>query len=341
MTGRPFHPRRNILALCLLTATLAACNPLPTAPVGPSPTPPATAIETPPNPTPSGPSNAVLFIAPTSADPMLVSRLRQSLADLAASSQLSLETADALTPEQLSSRPRIVISVGDNSLSGADPASHPQTQFVAVGVSGLKPSPNLSLIGPDGLIPDELGFLAGYLAALITPDYRVGVVSADDSPSRSAASLAFLNGATYYCGLCRPSIPPFKSYPASLPPVPDAASLQADGIRTVYVVGTDTAMLVQLAGLGVDLIGDVAAPEPAKARWLGTVVADPDPALREIWPGLLEGQGGRSLPLRPTLVDLRPGAVSLGRMRLLQDTSAALANGQIDTAVDPATGQPR
>jgi hypothetical protein len=272
---------------------------------------------------------------------MLVSRLGESLADLAASSHLNLQTAAALTPEQLSSRPRIVISVGDNSLYTADPASYPQSQFVAVGVSGLKPGPNLSLIGPDGLIPDELGFLAGYLAALITPDYRVGVVSPDDSPSHSAASLAFLNGATYYCGLCRPSVPPFKSYPAELQPVPDAASLQADGFRTVYVVGADTATLVRLAELGIDLIGEVAAPESAKARWLGTVIADPDPALKEIWPGLLEGQGGRSLPLQPTLVDLRPGAVSLGRMRLLQYTSAALADGQIDTAVDPATGQPR
>jgi hypothetical protein len=341
MTGRRVHPRLHILGLCLLTATLAACNTLPAAPVGPSPTPVATASEIRSSPTSPGPSNVVLFIAPPSADPMLVSRLRQSLADLAAPSQLSLQTADALTREQLSSQPRIVIAVGDNSLSAADAASHPQSQFVAVGVAGLKPGPNLSLIGPDGLIPDELGFLAGYLAALITPDYRVGVVSPDDSPSQSAASLAFLNGATYYCGLCRPSVPPFKSYPSALPPVPNAASLQADGIRTVYVVGEDTATLVLLAGLGMNLIGEVAAPESVKARWVGTVVADPDPALKEIWPGLLGGQGGRSLPLQPALVDLRPGAVSLGRMRLLQDTSAALANGQIDTAVDPATGQRR
>ncbi len=341
MTRRRLPPRLHLLGACLLSATLSACNFLSPAPVNSSPTPPAPTSEVSPSPSPTGPSNVVLFVAPPSADPALVSRLRQSLTDLSATSQLSLQSTDALTPEQLSTRPRIVIAVGEVALGAADPVGYPQSQFVAVGISGLEPGPNRSLIGPDGPIPDELGFLAGYLAALITPNYRIAVVSPDDSPSRSAASLAFLNGATYYCGLCRPNVPPFTAYPVALPPATDAATLQAEGIQTVYVVGADAATLMRLAALGVDLIGEVAAPDSVKARWVGTVIADPDPALREIWQGLLEGQGGRSLPLQPGLVDVRPGAVSPGRMRLLQDTSAALAEGRIDTAVDPATGQPR
>ncbi len=341
MTSLHAPPPLHILAAGLLSAALGACSLLAPVQVSPSPTPAPTAHAAPPTSTPAEPSNVVLLVAAPTADPTLVARLQQSLAELSGNSQLSLQTAEMLTAEQLSTRPRIVVVAGNDALAAADAPSHPQIQFVAVGIPGLKPGPNVSLIGPDGLIPDQLGFLAGYLAALITPDYRVAVISSDDIPPRVAAGRAFLNGATFYCGLCRPTVPPFKAYPVALPPAADAATLQAEGIRTVYAIGDDAATLERLAGQGIDLIGDVAPPDSVKARWIATVVADPDPALREIWQSLLEGRGGKSLPLQPGLVEIRPGAVSPGRMRLVQDTSAGLADGQIDTAVDPASGQPR
>ena len=341
MTSRRTIPPPYFLTTALVAAALGACTLLAPEQVNSSPTPAPSSSEASPTTTSARPSNVVLLVAAPTANTALVAQLKQSLTDLSGSSQLSLQTMENVTAEQLATGPRIVVVTGPDALAAADPAGHPQIQFVAVGIPGLKPGPNLSLIGPDGPIPDQLGFLAGYLAALITPDYRVAAVSAGDTPSHVAASLAFLNGATFYCGLCRPTVPPFKTYPATFPITVDAATLQAEGIQTAFVTGDDAATLERLAALGLDLIGNVAPPDAVRAKWIATVVADPDPALREIWQSLLEGQGGRSLPLQPALVDIRSGAVSPGRMRLLADTVAALTLGQIDTAVDPATGQPR
>jgi hypothetical protein len=94
-------------------------------------------------------------------------------------------------------------------------AAAPETQFLAVNIPGLEPAPNLSQIQAQGVRPDQSAFLAGYLAAAITQDWRAGVISlAGDATAR----LGFTNGVYYFCGLCRPAYPPFPNpgYPLSV-----------------------------------------------------------------------------------------------------------------------------
>ncbi len=120
-------------------------------------------------------------------------------------------------------------------------AANPQAQFLAVGIPGVTVTSNLSQIGSDGERPDQQGFLAGYLAAVITPDWRVGVISQSDSPAGKAAQNGFTNGVIFYCGLCRPSYPPFIQYPilvdlaAGTDPQAAVDSLVSNAVKTVYV----------------------------------------------------------------------------------------------------------
>ena len=52
--------------------------------------------------------------------------------------------------------------------------STPDTKFLAVGFNDLAPGENLSVLRSGGGDYDIQGFIAGYIAALITPDWRVG-----------------------------------------------------------------------------------------------------------------------------------------------------------------------
>ena len=82
------------------------------------------------------------------------------------------------------------------------------TKFLAIGFDGLVTSDNLSLLGSGSADYDIQGFIAGYIAAMITPDWRVGALSIQDDPDALAARDGFRTGVKYYCGLCNPKYAP-------------------------------------------------------------------------------------------------------------------------------------
>ena len=49
---------------------------------------------------------------------------------------------------------------------------------------------------------DQQAFLAGYIAGMVAPEWRVGILSQKDTPGGDAAVLAFSNGYHFYCGDC-------------------------------------------------------------------------------------------------------------------------------------------
>ncbi len=55
-------------------------------------------------------------------------------------------------------------------------------------------------------------FAAGNLAAIITPEYRIGYIDLVGQEI-SGGFTSFSNGVIYYCGLCSPQYPPFIPYP--------------------------------------------------------------------------------------------------------------------------------
>jgi hypothetical protein len=296
---------------------------------------------------------------PTSSQPPLVVLLSSSdtpssqfeelattLTDLAQMDGLQINILTSLSTKDFSPNLRLVVTTAPDPGIENLAAAAPNIQFLGIGISGIKASDNLSLIGPDGARPDEVGFLAGYLAAAITPEWRVGVINLSDSSDDVASRDGFLNGAIYFCGLCQPTYPPFITYPLYIE-LPSGSSqaewlsltsvLQEKSVKTVYISpgAIDEALLNSLAEAGINLIGSVSPPTAIHSHWAASIYTDAIPTLKEIWPQLINGNGNITRPMSLSIGDINPELVSPGRLHLVEDMLKDLEDGFIDTGVQP------
>ncbi|MBN2548270.1 MAG: hypothetical protein JXB15_03865, partial [Anaerolineales bacterium] len=227
----------------------------------------------------------------------------------------------------------------------------PQTPVLAIAIPDLPQLPNLSVIGPQGWRQDQQGFLAGLIAAMITPDWRVGVISVTDTLPGQAARQGFVNGATYFCGLCTSYHGPVVKYPlyVELPSNASSAEWQAaaqllldKAVKTVYLAPAveDPGLLDMLASRGVQLIGGGLPPDDLQAHWVLGLAPDPAAAVARILPELLSGQPAQVEPMPLAFVGVNPVLFSPGRQELAAKILADVLQGYIDTGVDPLTGQP-
>jgi hypothetical protein len=319
-------------------------------PVVESPVAPLVATETVVATSTPVPSSAqVVLIALPGADSGQAAALQETLSDLATQDGLTFETVTDPADLYLSPETRLVAALppdpGIENLAQANP----QTQFLAIGIPGVPAADNLSRIGSDGSRPDQQGFLAGYLAAVITQDWRVGTVGRSDTPAARAASNGFANGVTFFCGLCRPAYPPFIQYPIfidlSTVSDPQAAvdALVSNAVKTVYLApeAESDALRDLLAQAGLQIIAS-GAPSPQIADlWVAGISTDEIGAVRQIWPRLLAGEGGLDLSTPLALVERNAALFSLGRQGLVDKMLTDLLAGYVDSGVDPQTGEMR
>ena len=226
-------------------------------------------------------------------------------------------------------------------------ARYPAVQFVAIGIYGLSEADNLTRIGPDGLGTDQVGFIAGVIAAAVTPDWRVGAVSVQNSGEETASNLAFQNGAMFYCGLCRPAYPPFHSYPLGVEaPTPEISAVQA-AISALTNLAVDTIFLSPelsaasaeiLEGPDVSYIGGESPGEYLGEKWIATVRAAPELAIADIWDRVRMGEGGGTVPMPILIENINPERLTPGREAWVLEILQDLIDGFIDTGVDPITG---
>jgi hypothetical protein len=287
----------------------------------------------------------VLVVSPT-ADPAQAEVLQSALAELSAAEGLEFEVQPALAPGNLTPELRIVVALAPDPGLASLAAAAPDIQFLGVGIPGLAPAANLSLIGSQGVAPDQQGFLAGYLAAVVTPEWRTAVMSISDTPSGMAARQGFLNGVVFFCGLCRQTYPPFYTYPmyVELPSGASPAEWQAAAdvlkdkfIKTVYLApgAGDETLLTSLAEAGLHLIGSQTPPAAMQSAWIASVGSDYITPLHTIWPDLMKGAGGVDLPAALAVSDINPELLSPGRQRLVEELIQELQSGFIDTGVAP------
>jgi hypothetical protein len=299
-------------------------------------------------PTPLPPSRALL-LAPPGADLALADELEAGLRPALEQAGVSLERLPGLKAAGIQPDVRLVVVLPPDPGVAGLAAAAPQAQFLAVGIPGLQPAANLSLVGAEGRRPDQEGFIAGVVAAMITADWRVGVLSTSDSPEGKAYRQGFLNGAVYFCGLCNPNFGPIVDYPVYAEAAAGAsatdwqAAVQAlvdSAVQTVYVspLVTDPAAWEALAAAEMALISGVPLPEGLAERGVVQVSSNPLPAVLELLPRLLAGEGGFSeaLPLR--LVGANEERFGSGRQQRAQETLADLLAGYIDPGVDLLTG---
>jgi hypothetical protein len=327
-----------LLAACTRTSAITpAATSLKTPP--PSKTAQAT-VTLAPLPTTTVIKPAAILFVPDQADPYQVSVVQTALTELAANSGLDLRMKKTLAAGDLDAAVKVVLALqADPGLAGLAKDA-PNVQFVAIGIPGLQAGPNLSLIGPEGFRPDQQAFMAGYVAAILTFDWRVGVLSPSETDGGKLVQDAFSNGVRFFCGLCRPAHPPYLAYPMafSIASPGDQSSWRSSAdnllqgaVKTVYVSPASSSpdLLAYLYQAKVDLIGGQAPTDDLRSQWIATILPDPTSALKQLWPDLIAGKGEFQIPMPIVLADTSSGLLNAARLRLVDAALEDLVNGRI------------
>jgi len=312
-------------------------------------TPIPSATPTPLSTSTTGPARIILYTPPGSDLP-LAQEIEPTLAGLAEQAGFQFERVSEPIETYLTNEVKLVVLLppdpGIITLAQVYPGIH----FLGIGIPGLMPSNNVSVIGAAGDRPDQQGFIAGYLSTVLTEDWRVGTITAGDTISGNAARNAFINGVVFFCGLCRPVVPPFINYPVyydlSTNATPEEGQLAVDflisqGVKTVYVypgVG-DQRLLESLTQAGIKLIGGIDPAANLQSNWIASVQSDMSSALKDIWPRIAAGEAGITVNPSLQITNRNETLFSPGRQRHVEQVLDELLSGYIDTGIDPLTGE--
>jgi hypothetical protein len=239
---------------------------------------------------------------------------------------------------------RLVVGLYPNPEIKTMVENHPEVQFLTVGIIDLEPAANLVTIGADGERLDHQGFIAGYMAAMITPDWRVGVIGYSESETTVSARQAFFTGVAFFCGLCLPSYPPWYEYPLYFELGDDADTIAwrtaADfmihrSVETVYVVpgAGDDAMLRHLADSGVNIIAGRQPLPDIQAHWVASLRFDLMETFTESWTDFTAGIGSDTVSIPLQITDINPDLFSPGKQRLIDVILTDLLDGYYDMGV--------
>ena len=289
---------------------------------------------------------AGVFLAPQEAPDSMVNEIQTLLSEWIPDLGYRFQVRPSLKDEDFARDDyQIVVAIPPNPTISDLVANHPETRFLTIGILDLPPSPNLTAIGADGNRLDQQGFLAGYIAAMITPDWRVGVIGLSETTDTIAARQAFSTGVKYYCGLCRPSYPPWYEYPLYFELGSDADSIAwrtaADYmiqrvVDTVYVVpgAGDEAMLRHLAENEVRVIAGIAPPAGIEDQWVVSLQFDLLATFLETWPHFIDGSADRVITIPMQFSNVNPEILTPGKQRLANQVMEDILAGYIDLGIE-------
>jgi hypothetical protein len=339
--------RTKHLLLLLTFLLLAACAGRAT------PTPvPATPAPTPnPSATPTVSAPLTILVLPADMPQNEKDSYQTLVYELAQANGMRWQVLNTLTPTDLSlvgDALKVVIVMNADPGLAALTAAAPEVQFLAVGIPDLPAAANLSTLGASGIPVDQQAFLAGYIAGMIAPEWKVGILYQKDTPAGTASRDAFTNGFTYYCGTCRnPLFPqPAGIFPITVPIPTDAkpgeytayADLLIRNFVKVAYIQPEIATPELLSYMAEDkmlLIGQSLTGEDVRPKWVASIQTDIVAAIKNIFPDLVAGNGGKVVPTPLVLMDVNPDLLGEGKLRLVQEVLEGLQNGTIGTGVTP------
>jgi hypothetical protein len=264
---------------------------------------------------------------------------QKTVYDLAQASGMRFQLRNHLTSADMEPGLQVVVALPPDPGIVPLAAAAPQVQFLAINVPDIPAGGNISILG--GSSQSEIGaFLAGYTAAMLSDDYRTGMLMPKDNNDAIRMFNAFSNGRTFFCGLCRSiyylpwSFPQYLEIPADedkdhYDAYADILILQRR-VRTIFIhPDIYTPDLVNYIGTtGTFMIGTV-SPEQRPAGWVMTIQPDTIKAIQIAWPQLLAGQGGFTVQSPLGLSDIDPNLLSPGKQRDVQKTLDDLQAGYI------------
>ncbi len=334
---------RSIILFVAIAMMLSACGagessatstPVPTD----TPIVPPTVTATPTTP-------LAILVLPADLEPDTSNLYQKTVYDLAQASGLRFQVRNALTLTDLEPGLKVVIALPPDPGIAALAAAAPQVQFLAINIPEVAAGGNISVLGNNSQT-DVSAFLAGYTAALITDDYRVGMIIPKDNADAIRALNAFANGMHFQCGVCRPiyfynsSFPQYveiraEEDPANYDAYADILILQYK-VSTIYLypdIATSD-LETYIGTTGTSMIGTI-SPEQRPGGWVMTIQPDIIKAIQNAWPNLVAGQGGVTVQSPLGLSDIDPSLLSPGRQRLVEQTLSDLQAGLISTGVNP------
>ena len=284
-----------------------------------------------------------LLVMPSDMDQTVSDLYQKTIYDLAQQSGMRFQVRNVLTPADLTDPTLKVVVVlpPDPGIAAIAPTA-PGVQFLTVDIPNLTPGGNLSVLAGNSQV-DIAAFLAGYIAAMVTDEYHIGMLIPQGDVGAQSAFLAFNNGKAYYCGLCRTFYISQISYPTYIEipqtEIPDNYGGYANMLindRKVYTLFVYPSLasgdlLPYIGTQGVMLIG-TSMPEQRPGGWIATIRPDTVKAIQSAWPNLIAGQGGVNVQSPLGLADIDPTLLTPGKLRLAQETLDALLAGRISTA---------
>jgi hypothetical protein len=289
----------------------------------------------------------VILVLPADMPAEESSLYQGTIYDLAQANGMRFQVLNSLTPQDIQLEAgalKVVIALPPDPGLSVLVAAAPSVQFLAVNIPGLPAAPNLSMIGSEGVPVDRQAFMAGYVGAMITEDYRIGILTMKDD-NVDLTTDAYFNGMKFYCGMCQKAFGPWYDYPIQVRiPVeetqahyPGYAIFNDYEASTVYV-SPDVAtleLLEHMATIGLNIISEDMPAQDLQANWVVSLKPELIPAIQRIFPELLAGNGGQVLPVPLVLDDVNTELLSEGKQRLVQETLDNLQSGLISTGVNP------
>lgn len=334
--------RLRSIILFIIIAVMSACgnSAEPTATSAPLPT---DTVVAPPVLTSTPTVPLAVLVIPTDLDPDTSNLYQTTVYDLAQQSGLRFQVRNAFTEADLEPGLQTVIAVSTDPGIAALAAAAPQVQFLAINIPNITAGGNVSVLGNNAQT-DTAAFLAGYTAALISDDYRIGMMMPKDNADAIRALNAYTNGMVFYCGTCPRNFFYAWSYPQyiEIPADVDVNTYNAYAdililqykVNTIYIhPDVYTEELANYIGTtGTTMIGTI-SPEQLPAGWAMTIQPDVIKAIQNAWPDLLSGKGGVTVQSPLGLADVDPEIITPGKRRpveqMLSDLQAGLIN--IDT----------
>lgn len=154
----------------------------------------------------------------------LDAELQTILGDYANQHQLKLMVSDSLDENLAVNADLILLDQPPQDLLSV-PNKFPETKFIVISSQKTDlPENTYQIYTP----VEDVYFIAGYTAALISEDWRAAAIVPDDSIDGTSLAQIFSNGTKYLCGLCAPLYAPVVFFPlvAKAPLGADASAVE-------------------------------------------------------------------------------------------------------------------
>ncbi len=343
---------RNLLILTVsiaLVFVFAACEPSPAAETRDpeetnTETPPEVETEIPPTLTPSQVVQKVILISDQGVDEITLTQVKTSLEALTAEAGYVLEIGDQASLEAMT-HVLLVVSIGEDIEINNLAQRYPEVPFIAVDNTNAVPASNVHVIGDPIVDQQNRAFMAGYLAVLISEDYKAAALVLSETETSEIILESFVIGARFFCGLCLPKYPPYQTFPQwqtlsvenleeQYQPIID--NFGNSGVEVLFVQGDLAASPVMNAAseFGMTILSDQ-SPELWLNNYAGTIVNDPGQALMGLWLEILKGRDGFRVPAPIILADRNPDLVSEGRYSMFLEMAENLQNGLVSAEAVP------